>query len=241
MPTFRQNDKPLESLPVRLLRYAEYLASDYGTKTECMRKAGLAEGSASNAYIGPSRERSRYPSLWDYYQKLRDRRLRLFDVNAETIRDELKLIAFSKITNYIHIPTRRDVARQKLFDAKIRKEMGYTDTEDQALLAQEDQLREMVGNDDPNRKFKPGESLKLKCLEDIPEELIPAIASIRETKDGISIKLWNKLDALDKLARICKLYDAEDEGSKATVIENLTVMVNGSKSDLLKEHDLKVA
>lgn len=241
----KQQLKTLDELPKRFIRFAELLAEGTHTKADAMRLAGFSESvsvARGGDYIGTSRERSHYPSLWDYYQKLVNRRLRLFDVNAETIRDELKIIAFSKITNYIHIPTRRDVARQKLFDAKIRREMGYSDSEDQALIAQEDALRQSVGNDDPDRKFKPGESLKLKCLEDIPEELIPAIASIRETKDGISIKLWNKLDALEKLARICKLYDAEDDGSKSTIIENLNVTVNGTKSDLLKDHKLsKVA
>jgi hypothetical protein len=236
MPKFRQSDKPIDALPVRLLRYAEHLAVGDGNKTDAMQRAGLLANAASHRYIGPSRERSQYPALWDYYQQLRNRRLRLFDITAEAITDELKIIAFSRITEFIAIPTRNDLKRRELFDAKVRKQMGYTsDPEDEAILADEKRLlADFVSDkDDRTLSYAPGQQLKLKALEDIPEELIPAIQSIRETKDGLSIKLYDKLDALDKLARIAKLYDAEDDANKSVVIENLNVTVNGTKSNLL--------
>lgn len=241
MPSLQQSDKTLEQLSQRHLKFAELLAQGEHSKADCIRLAGFAEsmGRSASAYISTTREKSKYPALWDYYQKLRNRRLRLFDVSAESIKDELKVIAFSKITNYVSLPKTRDLQRQKLFDAKIRKGMGYTDAEDEKILALEDELRESIGgeNRDDLRKFSPGASVKLKALDDIPDELIPAIQSIEETRDGIKIKLYNKLDALDKLARIAKLYDDPDDASKATVIENLNVIVNGTKSDLLKDID----
>jgi hypothetical protein len=233
---FRQSEKPIDLLPLRLLRYAEHLAANGGNKTDSMAAVGLRNNSASFKILGPNRDQSTYPALWDYYQELRNQRLRLYDVNAETIRDELKIIAFSRITNYIAIPTRRDHKRKELFDAKIRASMGYTDAEDKAILAQESHLRDTLNGDEgKTSSYAPGQQLKLKAIEDIPEELIPAIQSIRETRDGLSIKLYDKLDALDKLARIMKLYESEDDDNKSVVIENFNVIVKGEKSELLKQ------
>jgi hypothetical protein len=117
--------------------------------------------------------------------------------------------------------------------------MGYRDEEDDALIAQKDALRKELSESKSERlqRFAPGASVKLRCLEDIPEEFLPAIQSIEETRDGIKIKLHSKLDALDKLARILKLYEDPQQGDKPTTIENLNVIVNGSKSDLLKTLD----
>jgi hypothetical protein len=240
MPSLRQSQKPLHELPQRLLKFAELLAEGLHPKADCMRLAGFADSTAlsASAYIGKTRAKSKYPALWDYYQKLRNERLRLFEISAESIRDELKLIAFSRITDFVHIPTRKELERQKLFDAKIRKQFGYDDAEDKAILDREHEIRESLGDVDAKeqenlRKFAPGAGLKLRCLEDIPEELLPAIQSLEETRDGIKIKLYNKLEALDKLARIAKLYDAEGKGDKPTTIENLNLIVNGTQSDLL--------
>jgi hypothetical protein len=239
--SFKPSNKPLDALPTKLLRYAEYLAEGHD-KSDALRRVGMSPGSITNAYIGPTRERSKYPALWDHYQQLRNRRLRLFDVNAETIRDELKVIAFAKITNYIAIPTRRDLERQQLFDAKIRRSFGYHDDDDDAILSREHEIRQNISgskskkSDDIIAKYAPGGGgLKLKCLDDIPEELLPAIESISETKDGIRVKLFNKLEALDMLARIAKLYDRDEEDKKPIVIENMNIVVSGSRSELLKK------
>jgi hypothetical protein len=119
--------------------------------------------------------------------------------------------------------------------------MGYSDPEDEALLAQEDEIRQELSGEnravEKLRKFSPGSTVKLKAYEDIPEELLPAIASIKETRDGIEIKLHNKLEALDRLARILKLYDDPQVGDKPTTIETLNVIVNGTKSSLLDQLD----
>lgn len=240
MPSLRQSNKKLNELSQRHLKFAELLAEGNNTKADCMRLAGFSDDGARHPdYIGKTREKSKYPALWDYFQELRNRRLRLFDISAESISAELKILAFSKITDFVDIPSRDDLQKQAIFDAKIRRSMGYSDAEDDALLAQENAFRQKLSRSKAERKldqYAPGKTVKLKCLDDIPPELIPAIASLEETRDGIKIKLWNKLDALDKLARIAKLYDdPAAPGDKPTTIENLTVLVNGSKSDLLKD------
>jgi len=233
---FKQNLKPLEELSDRHRLYAELLAEGSSTKADAMRRAGFSESLCRKPdFIGPTRERSRYPALFDYWRKKRNEHLRLLDVTVESIRDELRLVAFAKLSDFVRIPTRRDLQRQALFDAEIRASMGYADEEDDALLAQKDALRQELSEsaEDKRNRFAPGATIKLKCLEDIPEEFLPAIESISETRDGIKIKLHSKLDALDKLARILKLYEDPQAGDKPTTIENLNVIVNGTKSALL--------
>lgn len=235
-----QIEKPLEQLSQRHLRFAEIFSLGNLTKGDAMRSAGFSDSMAKRGdLIGNTREQSKYPSLWDYFQKLRRKRLRLFDVSAESLENELRIIAFSKITDFVSIPTRRDLQRQQLFDAKIRKSMGYRDDEDDALIALENDLRKDLteGKNEKLQRFAPGANVKLRCLEDIPEELIPAIRSIKETRDGIELRLYDKLEAIDKLARMRRFYDDPDSGDKPTVIENLNVIVNGSKSNLLDDLD----
>lgn len=211
-----------------------------------MRNAGFSESVCKTAeYIGPSRERSQYPALWDYWQKLRRERLRLFEDDARAIRNELRIIAYSNITNYVAIPSEKDLERQALLDAQIRKVNGYQDAEDDAILARADEILAEAIVREPSQLTKkvrdnllPGSTVRIKCLEDIPEELLPAIASIAETRDGIRLKLWDKVAALDMLAKMSHQYDDPNDDKKPTVIEKLNVIINGSKSDLLKDLDL---
>lgn len=243
MAKFKQSKKTLDEIPPKYHKFAELLAEGVHSKRDCSVLAGFSESfadSRSSDAIGPSRERSKYPALWDYYQSLRDRKLRLFDLNAGAIQREFKIIAFSKITDFVHIPTRADLERQKFLDAKVRQANGFSDEEDRAILGKESEILRLIAEDKAagkELKHHPGASVRLKILEDIPDELIPAIQSIQETPHGIKIRLHNKLEALDRLARMQKLYDADGEDKKATVIEKLILNVQGSQSDLLKDLD----
>lgn len=75
-------------------------------------------------------------------------------------------------------------------------------------------------------------NLRVKFIEDIPKDLIPSIMSMKETKDGIEVKLHSKMDALDKLARITKLFNQEPVEEQPFGGE-INIHVNGSKSPLL--------
>lgn len=204
--------------------------------SDCYRSAGFSD-SQRRDILGTSLERTKYPALWDYYLECRAKRLRLFDTSIEALKRELHVIAFSRITDFVQIPTRRDIERQELFDAKMRKAMGGADASDEKFI--EEQARKELSDSKADTKkrerYSPNLGIKIRCLEDIPEELIPAIASIKETRDGIEIKLWNKLDAIDKMARINQLYTLEGDDDKPTTIENFNVIVNGTKSNLMDE------
>lgn len=76
------------------------------------------------------------------------------------------------------------------------------------------------------------ETICVKYIEDIPKELIPAIAEIHETKEGIRVKLHSKLDALDKLARHVKLFNTEPQ-EENPFSGDINIHVNGSKSPML--------
>ena len=246
MPSLRKNNKPLEQFSQRHLQFAELLAEGNRSKSDCYRLAGFSETMAVSAqFIGPDRDRSKYPALWDYYQKRRRERLRLFEDDARAIRNELQIIAYSKITNFVSIPTAKDLERQALLDAQIRRVNGYQDAEDDEILGRADEiLRDEIVNEPTQLKKKrldnllPGSTVRIKCLDDIPEELIPAIASIAETRDGIRLTLWDKIKAIDILAKITRQYDDPNDNRKPTVINKLNIIVNGTKSDLLKAFDL---
>lgn len=87
------------------------------------------------------------------------------------------------------------------------------------------------------KSYRAG-SVRLKNREEIPQALLPAIAEISETRDGIRVKMHDKLGALDKLARWQKMYTAMDEeegGAGARVVTEISLTVNGSKSRLLDD------
>jgi phage terminase small subunit len=84
----------------------------------------------------------------------------------------------------------------------------------------------------PDSEGATRENIKVKYIEDIPKDLIPSIASIKETKDGIEVKLHSKMDALDKLARITKLFNNEPQ-DEVPFGGEINIHVKGTKSPLL--------
>lgn len=47
-----------------------------------------------------------------------------------------------------------------------------------------------------------GDSISLKNLEDLPDDVISAISSIKQTNAGIEIKLYDKISAIDRLSKM---------------------------------------
>jgi hypothetical protein len=269
--------KPLEDLPRRAKLYAEFLSTGL-SMAAAAREAGYSAQVAktqSYAWIGKTREDSYYPALFDYDEQLRKEKLRLFEVSAETIVSELKLVAFSSIENYLDLPQRR-VRKKYLklqeqerelsaeldkytsivhnYERQIargrNKPEGYSEQEDPERVGPKitrDAYEEALAEAQPIKarltktradirkvEDSPGYTLRLKFLEDIPKELLPAVAEIRETREGIAVKLHSKMDALDKLARWQKMYtDNAQAGDDAPeTISEINVNVNGSRSTL---------
>lgn len=62
-----------------------------------------------------------------------------------------------------------------------------------------------------------GQKLIFKGLEEIPDNIKPAIKSIKQTSDGIAVELWSKERALDMLAKHVDLYNADNWSSAPRV------------------------
>lgn len=239
-----QNLKPLHEFTPRHFRLAELLAEGMHSVVDCYELAGFSRKTAAfgggKAWIGKTRERSFYPALYDYFRGLRDEAVGIRIANAQSVIDEFRKIAFADITKIVRVPERRALQRAAIYAAQARKNFGYTDAEDEELLALklEDEASDSAGeqanplNVATYMQYAPGVSIKLKCLEDIPEEMRGAISEIAETRDGIRVKMFNKIDALDRLAKINGMYDAEKD-QKPITIKSLNIIVKGSRSNLL--------
>ena len=247
-------NKPLNALNLRLLRFAENMAS--GTFRSCAAAAvaaGFTQTSAnsrSHEFLGKSRETAMYPALWDYYTQLRNERLRRFDVTTDKVVEELRTIAFSNIADFVDLASEEVHDRIKKLERKIDKlaeELKphidpITAVVDPTLppmvrdqvLKDQKKIRDMARKIEQLTKGK-GYRVRIKFLEEIPAELMPAVAEIRETRDGLVVKLHPKLDALDKLATWLGMYDKKGEGEKMPDLSELNLWVNGSKSNLLDD------
>ena len=47
-----------------------------------------------------------------------------------------------------------------------------------------------------------GDSISLKNLDELPDDVISAISSIKQTNSGIEIKLYDKISAIDRLSKM---------------------------------------
>jgi phage terminase small subunit len=96
-------------------------------------------------------------------------------VTAEAVIKELASIGFSKVTDYLEV---------KDYEVLI----GYENDSD--------------GNQDVSRPTtRTIRGVEVYKTVDVPEEKQSAIAEIRQTKDGISLKLYDKTKALELLGR----------------------------------------
>jgi phage terminase small subunit len=267
----KQIFKPLDDLSRKLVRFADNYA-----KGVSIVKAALEAGYSRNVaesvayqWIGKTKDTSKYPELFIYYEALRKEKLRLFDVTVDSIVDELKRVAFSDISNYLDLPSEEVHSKVKKlsekqsemevefsqYEIKIpKKKKGSNEdnVEDAPVMPPgavkigetyyRAEAKNLLGKlKKVNKQIKkledsPGYRLRLKFKEHIPAELLPAVAEIRETRDGISVKLHSKMDALDKLARWQKMYEAETKkGEEPTLVKDIILTVSGSQSTMLQD------
>lgn len=189
---------------------------------EAARAVGYNENTATNAsrWIREDREASGKPHLWDLLQVLLKKKLRLFDINVDNVLRELTIIGFSSLHQFIDFKSKADLQAEALEARGLN--MGQA-------------------TDDVNewKKYRAGSTIRLKPSEEIPIELIPAIAEINETKDGIRIKLHNKLDAIDKMMRYLAMYKNDSnklEGDDLSdIIKEINIFVDADdRSPLMK-------
>lgn len=207
------------------------------TPVAAARLAGFSESVAlrkSNEWIRATREESSKPHLWDAYRKSLDNQLRVADIDAAKVIREISLISFSSIDAFIDFPSKQDALDEQAKDAETREFMGIASDEDRVLIEE----NKIVHKHSPRverawKSYRAGSHIKLKAIEDIPREMMPVIQSIKETKDGIEIKLHSKMDALEKLCKIMKLVPKDDAEEQETIDREINLIVKGSRSPLL--------
>jgi hypothetical protein len=256
--------KPVHELPQKLVRFAQLYAEGLSAM-KAARLAGYKNTTANNAHrwIRRTRDESQYPFLYDYYDTLRKEKLRLFDINQDTLVHELKIIAFSNIENYLDLPSREVFKKveklEETYTVLLNELESYLTDEFRIAQEKEQPLRGILKYHAASKpvlaklkkiereikEMKQGEGyyLRLKWKESIPPELMPAVAEIRQTREGIAVKLHSKMDALDKLARWQKMYDTNsgDEEGKLADIKTVQLVVSGSKSPLLNAQNKDAA
>lgn len=87
-------------------------------------------------------------------------------------------------------------------------------------------------------KIEGGE-LKITLNEDTPKYISSTIQSIKQSPDGrIEIKLWDKMNALEKLGKHLLLFDRNSEREKTTpdqIILNTLIQIGGDQLPLLRD------
>lgn len=199
----------------RYFVFAEHLIAGKSA-AESARLAGFSNkiGREAWRWIRHDRADSSKPELWDYWRKRSDEQFRILGATSENIIRELCGIAFSSIDRFVKFPSVRD---------------GIDPTGINFNPLEDDE------NDSKSwSKFRPGSEIQLRFAEEIPAELMPAVESVAQTKHGIRIKLHSKIDALDKLARIRKMY-ADLVATDEPADYQINISISGSKSPMLAE------
>jgi phage terminase small subunit len=153
----------------------EYLVDLNATKAAI--KAGYSERSASVLAVKLMNK----PQVQERIQELQQKRAARTEVSADRVVEELKVIAFSKVTDFLEV---REVERSIGLKKKTPIEEDFDDEDDE-----EEPL---------TVKYN---SVSVFQTSEMNQAAIPAIAAIKEGKNGIELKLHDKTKALELLAR----------------------------------------
>lgn len=137
--------------------------------TQAAIRAGYSEESANN--IGP--ENLLKPSIQKEIDRLKKARSKRTQITADRNLEELGIIGYSKITDYLQVVEKEIV-------------IGYEKDSD--------------GDPDYHQPItRLQKVVEIKETDEMDLEAIRAISEIKESKHGISLKLHDKLKALDKI------------------------------------------
>lgn len=123
-------------------------------------------------------------------------------------------------------------ARVRALQAELQQRSDIT--KDEAVR----ELSNIVRNRITNVLTAKGHSVTVKNIENLPDSVVSCIQSIKETKNGIEIKLYDKIAAIDRLSRILG-WDAPQQ-IETTVsysqLDNMTDeellrIINGEEED----------
>lgn len=196
------SEKPRELEP-RERRFAEEYIIDLNA-AGAAKRAGHSEKSAR--YIGY--ELLAKPHIQDYIQELNLARSRRTEVTADMVVQELACIAFAKVTDFIRVET--------------KTEEHYTLNKVKGLLDEDEE---------DGDEGKPVEYKAVDVFETdgIPENKIRAVASIKQGRSGIEVKLHSKEKALELLGRHLGMWNDKLAIDPSEELKNLYKALMGGE------------
>jgi phage terminase small subunit len=155
--------------------------------TRAYKAAGYSVKS-DNAAAVEGHKLLRNPKIAAEVQKAMDERSERTKITADRVLKELAKIGFANITDYLKVKTSERVVERKT----------VTDEE---------------GNETLVPVFDMVQSVELFDTDDIDRIKMDAVAEITETKYGISLKLHDKVSALEKIGRHLGMFKDKIEHS----------------------------
>ncbi|MBC9913170.1 terminase small subunit [Chitinophaga varians] len=154
------------------------------------------------------------PYIQDYIHELNDARSRRTEVTADNVLKELACIAFAKVTDFVRVEKQEVPARYQ--PARVS---GFGKDEDK-------------GEDDIPEEEETELQTVVTIFEtdNVPEHQLRALASIKQGRSGIEVKLHSKEKALELIGRHLGMWNDKLQLGADEELKNLykTVM-DGSK------------
>lgn len=165
------------ALTAKQKRFCEEYIVDLNA-TQAAIRAGYSEHTASETGY----ENLRKPHMAEYIQKLMDERSERTEITADMVLREYAKIGFSNITDFLKINTAERVVERK----------SVTDAD---------------GNESIVPVYDMVQGVELFDTDSVDRNKLDAVAEIKQTRDGIALKLHDKKGALDSIARHLGMFN----------------------------------
>lgn len=155
------------------------------------------------------------PYIQDYIQELNDARSRRTEVTADNVLKELACIAFAKVTDFVRVEKQEVPA-----ETTPARASGFDHDED------EEEVDDTRTDDEPDLRTV----VTIFETDNIPDHQLRALASIKQGRSGIEVKLHSKEKALELIGRHLGMWNDKLQLGADEELKNLykTVM-DGSK------------
>lgn len=164
----------------------EYIVDLNGTQAAI--RAGYAQNSANEQAARMLAK----DSIKAYIQELMAARSKRTEITADRVLQELAAVAFAKIDDFLKVEMITQVEYVPVVE-------GATEDEDD-----EDDAEKAMTMKPVERKYKV---VNIYETDSIDKEKLPAIASIKQTKDGIELKTHDKIKSLELLGRHLSMWN----------------------------------
>lgn len=140
-------------------------------------QAAIRAGYSANTASETGYENLRKPQIAEYIQQLMDNRSERTEITADMVLKEYAKIGFSSITDYLKVE-------------------------------ESEMVIDFVGEGDSKRPvMQTVQSVKIFDTDSVETVKMHAVAEIKQTKDGIALKLHDKKGALDSIARHLGMFN----------------------------------